>query len=191
MTKILKVFKCLSQYEVIPPTTNITSPPPQKEPEKEDMDEASVENDNSSEYSATDNSSEKESLDQESQITIIPTKFIPCFSQTLPPNIKKAEIVDVDDDGLNELLVTLTDRVVRTYQWRSFEEFSEEKQEIENSLELRGELEASKKWEFGAQVGGASVGWRPNKKPIVYVTQPEGTYHKVNIFVYESLDVRT
>ena len=180
MTQILKVFKCLSQYEIVPPTT-ITSPP-QKEHEKEDMDEASVENDNGSEYSATDNSSEKESLDQEIQVTI-PTKFIPCFSQTLPPNIKKAEIVDVDDDGLNELLVTLTDRVVRTYQWRSFEEFSEEKQEIENSLELRGELEASKKWEFGAQVGGASVGWRPNKKPIVYVTQPEGTYHKVNICI--------
>ena len=49
----------------------------------------------------------------------------PCFSQQLPPNIKKVEVVDVDDDGLNEILVTLTDRVVRTYQWRSFTEFSE------------------------------------------------------------------
>ena len=28
--------------------------------------------------------------------------------------------LDVNGDGLNELIVTLTDRVVRTYQWRSF-----------------------------------------------------------------------
>ena len=28
--------------------------------------------------------------------------------------------LDVNGDGLNELIVTLTDRVIRTYQWRSF-----------------------------------------------------------------------
>ena len=28
--------------------------------------------------------------------------------------------LDVNGDGLNELIVTLTDRVIRTYQWRDF-----------------------------------------------------------------------
>ena len=102
----------------------------------------------------------------------------PCFSQQLPPNIKKVEIIDVDDDGLNEILVTLTDRVVRTYQWRSFTEFSENGDDEKNVAEedepekepedeqkqqqhYDGELESLFKWEFAAQVGGASVGLRP------------------------------
>ena len=34
----------------------------------------------------------------------------PCFYQRLPPNIKEALIADVNGDGLNELVVTLTDR---------------------------------------------------------------------------------
>ena len=111
----------------------------------------------------------------------------PCFSQQLPPNIKKVEIIDVDDDGLNEILVTLTDRVVRTYQWRSFTEFSENSDDENNVAEedepekepedeqkheqkqqkpapLHGELESLFKWEFAAQVGGASVGLRPPGK---------------------------
>ena len=108
----------------------------------------------------------------------------PCFSQQLPPNIKKVEIIDVDDDGLNEILVTLTDRVVRTYHWRSFTVFSENGDDEKNVAEedepekepedeqkheqkqqkpapLHGELESLFKWEFAAQVGGASVGLRP------------------------------
>ena len=44
--------------------------------------------------------------------------FNPCFMQRLPPNVKQAQIGDVNGDGLNELIVTLTDRVVRTYLWR-------------------------------------------------------------------------
>ena len=177
----------------------------------------------------------------------VPIKIRKCYDQQLPPNIKKAEIVDVDDDGQNELLVTLTDRVVRTYRWSGFEELSEsdegeketsndepkvveemdddnaendnanenvndsinEEEEEENessddeaeesfdndpegekkstgngilspeessmfeknfqelklqakkindSMDMRGELVSCKKWEFGGQVGGTSVG---------------------------------
>ena len=55
----------------------------------------------------------------------VPIMIRKCYDQQLPPNIKKAEIVDVDDDGQYELLVTLTDRVVRTYRWSGFEELSE------------------------------------------------------------------
>ena len=68
----------------------------------------------------------------------------PCFSQQLPPNIKKVEVVDVDDDGLNEILVTLTDRVVRTYQWRSFAEFSENVDENNAKEEEEDEEQQSK-----------------------------------------------
>ncbi len=40
------------------------------------------------------------------------------YEQRLPPNVKKVEIADVNGDGLNELIVTLTDRVLRTYVWQ-------------------------------------------------------------------------
>ena len=46
-------------------------------------------------------------------------------------------------------------------------------------MKLHGELESIFKWEFAAQVGGASVGLRPPNKSVLYVTQPEGSYHKI------------
>lgn len=39
-----------------------------------------------------------------------------CLAQPLQSNIKAAQIVDVDGDDCQELLVVLTDRVVRTYR---------------------------------------------------------------------------
>ena len=37
----------------------------------------------------------------------------------MPANVKEALIFDVNNDGKNELVVALTDRVVRAYQWQS------------------------------------------------------------------------
>jgi len=83
----------------------------------------------------------------------------PCFAQRLPPNIKHVQICDVNGDGLNEVIVTLTDRVVRTYQWRK------------SSKE--GELMALSKWEFADQVGSFAMCQR-NGEPHLLVTQSDG-----------------
>ena len=39
-------------------------------------------------------------------------------SQRIPANVKEALIFDINDDGLNEVVLALTDRVVRSYQWQ-------------------------------------------------------------------------
>ncbi len=61
------------------------------------------------------------------------------FRQRLPPNVKEALLFDVNNDGLVELVVALTDRVVRTYQWRRAQDGG-------------GFLASLNKWEFGGQV---------------------------------------
>ncbi|EEC10228.1 integrin alpha repeat domain-containing protein, putative, partial [Ixodes scapularis] len=60
----------------------------------------------------------------------------PLHSQRLPANTKMALLADINGDGKVELILGLTDRVVRTYQWTCF-------------LELVG----LQKWEFANQVG--------------------------------------
>ena len=49
-----------------------------------------------------------------------PTHLIiwPFHSQRIPPNTKTLNLGDVNGDGLLEMIVGLTDRVVRTYQWK-------------------------------------------------------------------------
>lgn len=98
----------------------------------------------------------------------------PCFYQRLPPNIKQAQIADVNGDGLNELIVTLTDRVIRTYQWRSFSKSID-------SIGYQGELAALAKWEFGRQIGGSGLLVSNPQQPILYVTQLGGEIHKLNL----------
>ena len=53
--------------------------------------------------------------------------------------MKEALIFDINDDGLNEVVLALTDRVVRSYQWQG-------------AGEGQGQLVPMNKWEFGLQV---------------------------------------
>ena len=63
---------------------------------------------------------------------------LPC-SQRIPANVKEALIFDINDDGLNEVVLALTDRVVRSYQWQG-------------TGEGQGQLVPMNKWEFALQV---------------------------------------
>ena len=58
-------------------------------------------------------------------------------------------IVDVNGDGFNELIITLTDRVVRTYQWHHTGDVI--------SMHPHGHLMPKNKWEFASQVNGGQV----------------------------------
>ena len=76
------------------------------------------------------------------------------------------QISDVNGDGLNELIVTLTDRVVRTYQWKKSSKESE--------------LMALSKWEFGDQVGCFAM-CQMNSEPHLLVTQSDGILIKTKV----------
>ena len=87
---------------------------------------------------------------------------------------------DVNGDGLNELVVTLTDRVVRTYQWRTFP----------NKEFYKGELAALAKWEFGHQIGGSALLPNPSE-PILYVTQAGTEIHKLKLTDPQTIQLET
>ena len=57
--------------------------------------------------------------------------------------MKEALIFDINDDGLNEIVLALTDRVVRSYQWQWH---------VAVGGEAQGQLVPMNKWEFGLQV---------------------------------------
>ena len=43
--------------------------------------------------------------------------FRPIHTQRIPANVKDVIIGDINGDGSQELVISLTDRVVRTYKW--------------------------------------------------------------------------
>ncbi|VDK42459.1 unnamed protein product [Anisakis simplex] len=62
------------------------------------------------------------------------------FEQFLNANICAAQIIDIDNDGLDEMVVIMTDRVVRTYRF------------------IEGRLRTLNKWEVPSQIYALSIG---------------------------------
>ena len=107
----------------------------------------------------------------------VPRVLTPFYTQRLPANAKVACLADIDNDGQNEFIVGLTDRVVRTYRCV----------QISDKIKLVG----IHKWEFIDQIGTLSL----NPVPIrttdhndygyglktynILVAQPGGTYAKL------------
>ena len=65
--------------------------------------------------------------------------------QRIPTNTKMVLVADVDKDGANEMILGLTDRVVRSYRWSS------------NSELGRGKLVGLNKWECANQIGTVTL----------------------------------
>jgi hypothetical protein len=90
--------------------------------------------------------------------------IFPFHSQRIPPNTKTLHLEDVNGDGLVEMVVGLTDRVLRTYQWKvetntkdtkfNKEEFKEE--HLMNEI-FDGRLYGMNKWEFANQIGSVAL----------------------------------
>lgn len=97
--------------------------------------------------------------------------MVPFHTQRLPANTKMALLADVNKDGKMELILGLTDRVVRTYQWISFSE---------NGSENQGKLVGLQKWEFANQVGTISLNTTEDGGLALLVAQPGGTYTKLD-----------
>lgn len=88
-------------------------------------------------------------------------------SQRVPANCKELLLADLDGDGQNEIIIGLTDRVLRTYQW----------------IKLgpdRGKFVGLYKWEFADQIGSVSLNPSRHDNCLdIIVAQPGGTYAKL------------
>ena len=65
--------------------------------------------------------------------------------QRIPTNTKVVLVTDIDKDGLNEMIIGLTDRVVRSYRWSS------------NADLGSGKLVGLNKWECANQIGTVTM----------------------------------
>lgn len=101
-------------------------------------------------------------------------QIIPIFKQRIPANVKSAMIVDTNGNGFKELVVTLTDRVVRTYQWHHTGD-------IISTQAQRGHLMPRHKWEFASQVGSTSIHSDDRGRPVLLISQPGGAFIRLRV----------
>ena len=95
---------------------------------------------------------------------------IPIHKQHLPANIKTALIGDINGDGLSELVVAMTDRVVRAYGWISAGDL------IGNRP--YGKLIGLNKWELSDQIGNIAFN-KSGDSTSLLVAQPGGTHFTI------------
>ncbi|XP_034939302.1 KICSTOR complex protein ITFG2-like isoform X2 [Chelonus insularis] len=87
--------------------------------------------------------------------------------QRIPTNTKFILIADVDRDGANEMIIGLTDRVVRSYRWSS------------NADLGTGKLIGLNKWECANQIGTVTLQHMSDGTPTLLVAQPGGTFMRI------------
>ncbi|CAG5101105.1 Similar to Itfg2: KICSTOR complex protein ITFG2 (Mus musculus) [Cotesia congregata] len=87
--------------------------------------------------------------------------------QRIPTNTKFILIADVDRDGANEMILGLTDRVVRSYRWSS------------NADLGTGKLIGLNKWECANQIGTVTLQHTSDGTPTLLVAQPGGTFMRI------------
>lgn len=97
-------------------------------------------------------------------------KLLPFHTQRIPANAKEAILADIDQDGCMELILGLTDRVVRTYRWADLSNHGT------TTSDPKGKLVGIHKWEFANQIGSISINSTPEGKSSILVAQPGGTY---------------
>lgn len=97
----------------------------------------------------------------------------PVHAQRIPANVKIMLIGDVNGDGFSELVVALTDRVVRTYRWVNSGEVVGGKS--------YGKLIGLNKWELGDQIGSITFNRCKDGTPSLLVAQPGGTYFTLKV----------
>ncbi|XP_011312464.1 integrin-alpha FG-GAP repeat-containing protein 2 isoform X2 [Fopius arisanus] len=87
--------------------------------------------------------------------------------QRIPTNTKIVLLADIDRDGANEMIIGLTDRVVRSYRWSS------------NADLGTGKLIGLNKWECANQIGTLTLQHTNDRTPTLLVAQPGGTFMRI------------
>ncbi|XP_043256625.1 KICSTOR complex protein ITFG2-like [Colletes gigas] len=113
------------------------------------------------------NSQSSDQTDGNSEANELSGKMECVHVQRIPTNTKVVLVADVDKDGANEMILGLTDRVVRSYRWSS-------------NLELgRGKLVGLNKWECTNQIGTVTLQHMADGTPTLLVAQPGGTFMRI------------
>lgn len=97
----------------------------------------------------------------------------PVHAQRIPANVKVILIGDVNGDGFSEMVVALTDRVVRTYHWVNAGDIVGGKP--------CGKLIVLNKWELADQIGGITFNLCADNSSALLVSQPGGTYFTIKV----------
>ncbi|CAL7946564.1 unnamed protein product [Xylocopa violacea] len=149
-----------SPRSVNPSIVNITST---QQSSKEVMDQDNVKCANVNMTS----SSSLDQIDGNNEANELSGKMECVHVQRIPTNTKVVLVADVDKDGANEMILGLTDRVVRSYRWSS-------------NLELgRGKLVGLNKWECANQIGTVTLQHMADGTPTLLVAQPGGTFMRI------------
>ena len=123
----------------------------------------------------------------------VDSEMVPCMpvhTQRIPANVKDLIICDVNADGSTELVVSLTDRVVRTYRWVSSPSPPPSPPSSPSSSPLSsasvclnssnpGRLVSVNKWEFASQIGTVTLNIDTDGSPSLLVAQPGGAFMKL------------
>ncbi|XP_045581743.1 KICSTOR complex protein ITFG2 [Procambarus clarkii] len=105
----------------------------------------------------------------------------PVHAQRIPANAKVMLIGDVNGDGFSEMVLALTDRVVRTYRWINSGDIVGGKP--------YGKLIGLNKWELGDQIGSISFNKCKDGTPSLLVAQPGGTYFTLKVRVSQDSEL--
>ncbi|KAK7098697.1 hypothetical protein V1264_002941 [Littorina saxatilis] len=95
----------------------------------------------------------------------------PAYTQNLPANCRAMLIRDTDGDGLVEMAVTYSDRVVRRFRWEPAGEH-----EAYSGLPYPGRLHQVDRWQLAGQIGAVTMDSNAEGKPELLVSQPGRTY---------------
>ncbi|OAD59040.1 Integrin-alpha FG-GAP repeat-containing protein 2 [Eufriesea mexicana] len=157
-----------SPRSVNPSITNVTS---SQQLIKEAVDQDGTKHGHASVDVATGvnitSSSSLDQIDGNTEVNELSGKMECVHVQRIPTNTKMVLVADVDKDGANEMILGLTDRVVRSYRWSS-------------NLELgRGKLVGLNKWECANQIGTVTLQHMADGTPTLLVAQPGGTFMRI------------
>ncbi|XP_071955455.1 KICSTOR complex protein ITFG2-like isoform X2 [Antedon mediterranea] len=97
-----------------------------------------------------------------------PVDMVPCHTQHLAANTKMILIDDVDGDGMYELVIGHTDRVIRAYKWMEYSDDNPSEQS-------KGILKLLQMWEPPGQIGSIAL-HHQNGIPKLVASQPGFCY---------------
>jgi len=121
----------------------------------------------------------------------------PVYTQRLPANIKDLIVCDINCDNKAELVVSLTDRVVRIYCWIPLAEDLSPPESpsqpkpggssgddstphlSQSSTMVRGRFECAFKWESASQIGTITSNIDEDGMPCLLIAQPGGAFMKL------------
>ncbi|CAH0547712.1 unnamed protein product [Brassicogethes aeneus] len=167
-------------YEV--PTKDLS------ESNNEDFDEVDGQMHSSSNTDAPASSSESTNTQKSTKNVESPDKMqVVCIHvQRIPANVKNILLGDIDGDGAVEMVLGLTDRVVRSYKWMGNTHkpanLTEANLPIEPTDKLLGKFVAMNKWECANQIGSITLHHTWDGLPSLLIAQPGGTFMRIKCF---------